>query len=151
MDPMYLEDMLNNKPGSFARYIRGFDMMWGLEEHELAFKVLDIASKLYHEGLRNGEWNRHGIDEDRIWNGDIPGTNNYNYIELWYSNIYSLYYPMEKSGARESMDTLQTWLDSTVTEVPLGIMYHERLGWTFVVLELVNRDGINTMMREWDN
>ena len=148
MDPTYIEKMVANEPRIFVRYIKRFGLLWGVEQHELADKVLDRAAELYYEGLRNeAGWNRHGIDEDRIWNGDIPGTNNYNYIELWHSNMYSVYYPMEKSEDSESMDILKYGLDSTVTEVPLGIMYHKRLGWTFVVLELTNRDAINNLMK----
>ena len=145
-----LEGMLNNEPESFARYISEMGVMYGNSEFDLTYDLIQRYEKINNENMENGIDSSDGIDFDVIMNGNIPGTNNYKYIESAYLNMYSQFYPLEKSGQMDAIEELMWAMNATVREIPLGIMSHERLGWTFVVIELTDRDAINrTMKWQW--
>jgi len=139
-----VESMMSGEPGSFAGYIWSFGITYGNHES-------DIASDLIE---RYGDRGRHqitGVDESLLNSGNIPGTNNSNYIdEAFYSTVEVLG-GLRNGGYDEEVEMIMWALNVTVREVPLGIMYHERLGWTFVVIELIDRDAINEMFKGFDD
>jgi|GEM_PF-2667129 len=143
-----MDPMLNNESGAFSRYISEMGVMYGNSEYDIAMDLFNRYSRLQDWYVsENRDWS-NAVDMTVIHGGNIPGTNNQKYIEVAYLLLRETLDYYDRMGEDEEVDELLTSMNNTVKELPLGVMYHNTLGWTFVVLELTDRDALNILMNQ---
>ena len=147
-----LKGMRDNEPGSLIRYLNEISISYGQAPYDMAGKVINHIDEV-DMGYARGWLSIDGLDMDAIATGTIPAFNEpdllMEHIDRGLLDLYMALVQLDESSMEYDMLLLN--LAGTIHEEPLGLMYHNKYGWVFVVLELVDRDALNAVIRWWNN